>query len=153
MSGEFPTDTAEPEIGFLSRFQALAELARRHFHAGRGGRAKLAISVSFLARVITTAVSFVILPITVRYLGNEGYGLMITITAVVGWLQFTNLGIGLGLQNALIEETAKGNARAQKELVSTAVFSLVGIGLLLLVIGLSIFPHVTWARIFPPTTN
>jgi O-antigen/teichoic acid export membrane protein len=152
LSTELPTDTAEPEIGFLSRFQSLAQLARKHFHPGRGGRAKLAISVSFFARIVTTATSFVILPITVRYLGNEGYGLMITISAVVGWLQFTNLGIGLGLQNALIEETAKGDARAQKELVSTAVFSLAGIGLLLLVIGLSIFPHVAWTRIFPPTS-
>jgi O-antigen/teichoic acid export membrane protein len=152
MSAEFPSDTAEPEIGFLSRFQGLAQLARKHFHAGRGGRAKLAISVSFFARIVTTATSFVILPITIRYLGNEGYGLMITISSVVGWLQFTNLGIGLGLQNALIEETARGNARAQKELVSTAVFSLLGIGLILLAVGLSIFPHVGWTRIFPPTT-
>ncbi|MFN2542644.1 MAG: lipopolysaccharide biosynthesis protein [Chthoniobacterales bacterium] len=152
MSGEFPTDAAEPEIGFLSHFQALAQLARKHFHAGRGGRAKLAISVSLLSRVATTAASFVILPITVRYLGNEGYGLMITISAVVGWLQFANLGIGLGLQNALIEETARGNARAQKELVSTAVFSLLGTGLILLLIGLSIFPQIAWTRIFPPTS-
>lgn len=153
MSGELPTDTAEPEIGFLSRFQSLAQLARKHFHPGRGGRAKLAISVSFVARIVTTATSFVILPITVRYLGNEGYGLMITISAVVGWLQFTNFGIGLGLQNALIEETAKADARAQKELVSTALFSLLAIGFVLLLIGLSIFPHVNWTRIFPPTTG
>jgi O-antigen/teichoic acid export membrane protein len=152
LSGEFPTDAAEPEIGFLARFQSLAQLARKHFHRGRGGRAKLAISVSFFARIVTTATSFVILPITVRYLGNEGYGLMITISSVVGWLQFTNLGIGLGLQNALIEETAKGDARRQKELVSTAVFSLLAIGVTLLVLGLSIFPHLPWTRIFPPTT-
>jgi len=152
MSGELPSDTAEPEIGFLSRFQSLAQLARRHFHPGRGGRAKLAISVSFFARIVTTATSFLILPITIRYLGNEGYGLMITISSVVGWLQFTNLGIGLGLQNALIEETAKGNTQAQKELVSTAIFSLVAIGLILLGIGLSIFPQIAWTRIFPPTS-
>src|SRR3954467_8267062 len=98
MNGELPTEP-EPEIGFASRFQTLAGLAPRHFHSGRGGRAKLAISASLFSRVVTTAVSFVVLPISVRYLGNEGYGLMATITAVVGWLQFSNLGIGLGLQN------------------------------------------------------
>ena len=152
MSAEFPTE-AEPEIGFTSRFPFLANLARRHFHAGRGGRAKLAISTSFVSRLVTTAVSFVVLPITVRYLGNEGYGLMATITAVVGWLQFTNMGIGLGLQNALTEETAKGDKRAQRELVSTGVLSLVGIGILLLVVGLLAFPHVPWQRVFPPTSD
>jgi O-antigen/teichoic acid export membrane protein len=143
----------QPEIGFNSRFQVLAACARRHFHSGRGGRAKLAITTSFVARVVTAAVSFIVLPISVRYLGNEGYGLMVTITSVVGWLQFTNLGIGLGLQNALTDETAKGNIEAQRELVSTAVISLLGIGFVLLLVGLAAFPFVNWLRVFPPTTD
>src|ERR1051326_1785125 len=126
---------------------------RKQFHAGRGGRAKLAISTSFISRVVTTAISLVVVPITVRYLGNEGYGLMTTISAVVAWLQFANLGIGLGLQNALTEETARGNAQAQKQLVSTAVFSLLAIGLVLMVAGLIAFPQVQWTRLFPPTTS
>jgi O-antigen/teichoic acid export membrane protein len=152
LSAEFPTE-AEPEIGFTSRFQFFTNLARRHFHAGRGGRAKLAISTSLVSRVVTTAISFVVLPISIRYLGNEGYGLMTTVTAVVGWLQFTNMGIGLGLQNALTEEVAKGNKQAQKELVSTAFFSLCAIGLVLFVSGLIAFPHITWTRVFPPTSS
>jgi len=152
LSAEFPTE-AEPEIGFTSRFQFFTNLARRHFHSGRGGRAKLAISTSLVSRIVTTAVSFVVLPISIRYLGNEGYGLMTTITAVVGWLQFTNMGIGLGLQNALTDEVAKGNKQAQRELVSTAFFSLFAIGFILFVIGLIVFPYITWTRVFPPVTS
>ncbi|MEY2518675.1 MAG: hypothetical protein QOF24_434 [Verrucomicrobiota bacterium] len=139
--------------GRVSRFDFLAGFLRRQFHQGRGGRAKLAITTSLVARVATLAVSLIVLPISIRYLGNEGYGLMVTITSVVGWLQFTNLGIGLGLQNALTEETAKGNTRAQRELVSTAVFSLLAIGLLLLVVGLIVFPLISWERVFPPLSN
>src|SRR6266404_9597421 len=149
---EFPTDI-EPKIGLASKFQIFTDLARRQFHQGRGGRAKLAISTSVASRIVSTAISLLVLPITVRYLGNEGYGLMVTISSVVGWLQFTNMGIGLGLQNALTDETARANTEAQKELVSTAVFSLAGIGLLLLLAGLFIFPHVQWSRVFPPTTS
>jgi O-antigen/teichoic acid export membrane protein len=152
MNGENPGEI-EPSIGFLERFPLLTGLARRHFHSGRGGRAKLAISTSFIARVVTAAVSFIVLPITVRYLGNEGYGLMTTITAVVGWLQFTSMGLGLGLQNALTDEAAKGDTQAQKELVSTTVFSLGGITIVLLVGGLIVFPHIEWQRVFPPTTS
>jgi O-antigen/teichoic acid export membrane protein len=149
MSRDYPAG-ASRSAGLKTRF---LDFFGKQFHAGRGGRAKLAISTSLFARIVTTAVSFVILPITVRYLGNEGYGLMATITAVVGWLQFTNMGIGLGLQNALTEETAKGNAQAQKELVSTAIFSLAGIGIVLVIAGLIAFPHVEWQRVFPPTTS
>lgn len=151
MTNELPGETEE--IGFLDRFQNLAQLARRQFHSGRGGRAKLAISASLVARIVTAVVSFVVLPVSVRYLGNEGYGLMAAITAVVGWLQFTSMGIGLGLQNALTEETAKGNREGQRELISTAFFSLLGIGTVLLVAGLIVFPYVPWTRVFPPTTN
>lgn len=151
MSDEFTIGEVESRNGPFLSF--LTHFAQRHFHAGRGGRAKLAISATLLSRAVTTAVSFVILPITVRYLGNEGYGLMTTIAAVVGWLQFANLGIGLGLQNDLIQETARGNASAEKELVSTAVFSLLGIGLLLGAAGLVAFPYVAWTRIFPPMTS
>src|SRR6266404_3060366 len=88
------------------RLDVVAGFLRRQFHQGRGGRAKLAISTSVVSRAVSTLISLLILPITVRYLGNEGYGLMVTISSVVGWLQFTNMGIGLGLQNALTEETA-----------------------------------------------
>jgi O-antigen/teichoic acid export membrane protein len=150
MTGVIDTKTSAETPG---RWTRLLEAARKQFHAGRGGRAKLAISTSFISRAVTTAISLVVVPITVRYLGNEGYGLMTTISAVVAWLQFANLGIGLGLQNALTEETAKGNAQAQKELVSTAVFSLLGIGLVLAAAGLIAFPHVQWQRVFPPTTS
>jgi O-antigen/teichoic acid export membrane protein len=151
--GEQPPIGAEPPAGFVRPFGWAIRLKERHFHSGRGGRAKLAISTSLFSRVVTTAASFVVLPISVRYLGNEGYGLMVTITSVVGWLQFTNMGIGLGLQNALTEEVAKGNFQAQRELVSTAVLSLAGIGLILLVGGLMAFPHVQWTSVFPPTTE
>ena len=149
---EFPTDI-EPKIGLASKFQIFTDLARRQFHQGRGGRAKLAISTSVASRIVSTAISLLVLPITVRYLGNEGYGLMVTISSVVGWLQFTNMGIGLGLQNALTEETARANRQSQKELVSTAIFSLAAIGVVLLGIGLVAFPFVDWLRIFPPTTS
>ncbi len=153
MSRDIPAADPKPRARLLAMFDGIPGFARRHFHAGRGGRAKLAITTSFASRAVTMAVSFVVVPITVRYLGNEGYGLMTTISAVVAWLQFANLGIGLGLQNALTEEAAKGNAQAQRELVSTAVFSLLGIGVILAVLGVVVFPNVQWERVFPPTTS
>jgi|SRR6266850_214437 len=152
---EPPSQSSEPEVfsGPRARSERLLGLFRKHFHKGRGGRAKLAISANLISRVVTTAMNFVTLPITVRYLGNEGYGLMIAISSVVGWLQFANMGIGLGLQNALTEETAKTNRQAQRELVSTAAISLLGIGSALLIVGLALFPFIDWLKVFPPTTS
>ncbi len=107
------------------------------------------MSTSLVARVVGIVVSLVNVPVAVRYLGNEGYGLLTVIISVVGWIQFSNLGLGLGLQNALTEQTALGNKQAQRELVSTTFFALVGIGLLLTLLTLVLFPHVNWLSLFP----
>ena len=125
------------------------DLARRHFHVGRGGRAKLAISTSLVARVVGAFVSLISIPVAVRYLGNEGYGLLIVVVSVVGWIQFSNMGLGLGLQNALTEQVALGNKRAQQELVSTTFFALLCIALLLVAVTAVTFPYINWGRVFP----
>jgi len=148
-----PPPTSVKDTPETSSFGKVSAFFRRHFHKGRGGRAKLAISASLIARVVTTLVSFAILPITIRYLGNEGYGLMATISSVVSWLQFTNMGLGLGLQNALTEETAKDDRVTQSQLVSTAVVALAAIGMGLLALGAGVFPFIDWLKVFPPTTE
>src|ERR1700677_1541321 len=144
---------ANPQAEGPGKLSPVVSFFQRHFHKGRGGRAKLAISTSLLARIATAFIGFAIMPMTIRYLGNEGYGLMVTITSVVGWLQFSNMGIGLGLQNALTEETAKGDRAAQRQLVSTAVVALGVIGAMLLLLGVAVFPFVDWLKVFPPSTD
>ncbi|TAK94651.1 MAG: hypothetical protein EPO07_16400, partial [Verrucomicrobia bacterium] len=132
---------------FLQRF------IERHFHSGRGGRAKLAISTNLLARIVGAAVSLINVPLAVRYLGNEGYGLLTVIVSTVGWIQFSNLGLGFGLQNTLTEQTALGNKQVQRELVSSTFFALLGIGALLALVTCLSFPHIHWTALFPPKSD
>ena len=110
------------------------------------------MSTSLVARIVGMIVSLVNVPVAVRYLGNEGYGLLTVIISVVGWIQFSNLGLGLGLQNTLTEQTALGNKKVQRELISTTFFALLGIGALLIVAAAVAFPLVRWTALFPPTT-
>ena len=78
------TTLADIIMGRLDLKRRALDFIQRHFHQGRGGRTKLAISTGVLSRVLTTLVSLATLPLTVRYLGNEGYGLMIAISSMVG---------------------------------------------------------------------
>jgi O-antigen/teichoic acid export membrane protein len=135
------------------RFDWLTQFGRRHFHAGRGGRAKLALTSNLASRVVLTLASLMVMPITVRYLGNEGYGLMVVMTNVVGWLQFSNLGIGAALQNPLTQAYSERNVAEQQELLSTAIASLAGISLVLLIGGAVAFFSVNWVSVFPPATS
>ncbi len=126
---------------------------RRYFHKGRGGRVRLAAASGFGIRVVLAVVGFISLPISIQYLGNEGYGLMLAITSVVTWFQISTLGVGAGLQNALTEAIAKDDKPAQTTLVTTACVALGGLALTLLVLGAAIYPWVEWTKIFPPTTT
>src|SRR5208283_4384594 len=59
-------------------------------------RAALTTLTSVLARVITVSTSLITVRLTIRYLGTERYGLWMTITSVVSFLIFADLGIGNG---------------------------------------------------------
>jgi O-antigen/teichoic acid export membrane protein len=126
---------------------------RSFFHKGRGGRVRLAAASGFSIRVVLAAVGFISLPITIHYLGNEGYGLMLAITSAVTWFQISTLGVGAGLQNALTEAIAKDDKPAQTTLVTTACVALGALALILLVLGAAIYPWIEWTKVFPPTTT
>lgn len=125
---------------------------RSLFHAGRGGRARLAAASGLGVRVTLALIGLVTLPISIGYLGNEGYGLLLTITSTITWLQLSTLGIGAGLQNSLTTATARGAVHEQAALVSTAFASLFAIGAVMAIIGGVLFPLVGWDHVFRPST-
>ena len=119
----------------------------------RGGRFRMAVASGIFARGTTALAGLVTFPIMVRYLGNEGFGLMSLLTSVVGWLQFTNMGLGLGLQNVLTEAVAKDDRVAQKKLISTTAVMLGGIAVLLLLVIAVGARFVEWRRLFPVSSE
>jgi O-antigen/teichoic acid export membrane protein len=62
---------------------------------------------SVLYKGFAIALSFVVVPLMIRYLGQEQYGIWSTIFSVMTWLVFFDLGIGNGLRNKLAESLAK----------------------------------------------
>jgi O-antigen/teichoic acid export membrane protein len=132
--------------------QRFREAWERHFVSGRGGRMKLALTTGLIARTLSVGIAFITTPIILRYLGNEGYGLMVTITSVTAWLQATDLGLGLGLQNALTDEVGRGNKERQKALISTCAFAMFALAAVLAVVGAVLYVNVDWLRVFPPSS-
>ena len=128
--------------------QRFIEMWRRYFGSSRGSRVRLSVATGVLAKGALLVSALLVTPLVLRYLGNEGYGLFVTITAVVSWLQLSNLGIGAGLQNALTEAVAKGSTDEQRGLVSTAFFTLAAITAVLCVAGVVAVAWVPWSNVF-----
>lgn len=89
-------------------------------------RAKKNIVAMFFLRCISVICSLIVVPLTIDYVSKYEYGIWLTISSLVAWLSFFDLGIGNGLRNKFIEAVEKGKHKLAKIYVSTA-YSIISI--------------------------
>lgn len=93
-------------------------------------------------RILAIAVSLVSVPLTVGYLGAERYGAWVTIASMIAFLSITDLGLGASLTNALGKAQAREAHEAGQRYVSSAIFMLSVVALLLLTISATLGPSI-----------
>jgi O-antigen/teichoic acid export membrane protein len=118
----------------------------------RHRRVALSAGASAAARGISVATTLVSVPIVLGYLGEERYGLWVTITSLTIGLSILDLGLGNGLVNAVAEAHGRDDPALARRYVSSAFFLLTGISLALALIFLSTHSIVPWARVFNATS-
>jgi O-antigen/teichoic acid export membrane protein len=96
----------------------------------RNSRARLALAGSVLARLSTMGANFLVVPLTLSYLGQERYGVWVTITTLNGLLAFADLGLGNGLINAIAQANGRDDQKDAASAVSSAFFALCGVAML-----------------------
>ncbi len=92
----------------------------------RSARAKKNIAAMFFLKGISVVCSLIVVPLTINYVSKYEYGIWLTISSLVAWLSFFDLGIGNGLRNKFIEAVEKGKHKLAKIYVSTA-YSIISI--------------------------
>lgn len=107
---------------------------------------------SALAKVVAIATTLISVPLTIGYLGEERYGLWMTISTVVTLLAFTDLGIGNGLLTAISEADGRNDRELARTYVSSTFYMLVGLAMCLGCFFAIIFPHISWGKVFNVTT-
>jgi O-antigen/teichoic acid export membrane protein len=111
-------------------------------------RAGLTAITSGVAKGISILAGLITIPLTLNYLGTERYGLWMTISSFVLIMGFADLGMGNGLINAISEANGKDDRQAALNYVSSGLFMLVGVGLLIILAFILAYPHVPWPTIF-----
>ncbi len=91
----------------------------------RTNRAKRNIAASFAIKGISIALGLVLVPLTINYLSPTKYGIWITLSSLVGWFGFFDIGLGNGLRNRFAEAMANGNHTLAKTYVSTTYAILI----------------------------
>ena len=91
---------------------------------------------------ISILVSLILVPMTLGYVSAEIYGVWLTISSILHWLTYMDVGFTLGLKNRLAECLATGNYKKGRSLVSTTYFIMVVIFIPLAVIMMFVIPHI-----------
>lgn len=110
-------------------------------------RVALTALASMAARAINLAVLVVSVPLTLRYLGVERYGLWMTITSFTTLLAFADLGMGTGIQNAVSRADGNNDRETAHDYVSSGFFMLAGLSAFLLVLFFAAYRLVPWAHL------
>lgn len=113
----------------------------------RGANIKKNIVGSLLIKGCSILVQLILVPLTLGYLNTDLYGIWLTISSILLWLSFFDVGFTLGLRNKLTEALAKGDIVKGKKMVSTTYAIMVVIFIPLCVILEFLVPYVNWSAL------
>ena len=113
----------------------------------RSVKAKKNILASFVIKGLSIGISLVLVPLTINYVNPSRYGVWLTLSSMVSWFSFFDIGFGNGLRNKFAEARARGEDELAKIYVSTtyAILSIIIVTVLILFIFIN--PYLNWPKI------
>lgn len=103
---------------------------------------------SFIFKGLAILASFLSIPLMIKYLGVEQYGIWSTLLSIISWIILFDIGIGNGLRNKISESLATNDDEAVQGYISSAYVALGMISISLLVLFLIISAFIPWQSIF-----
>jgi O-antigen/teichoic acid export membrane protein len=134
---------------YISSMFGLKTVINNFFNQGdqRSINAKKNILVLSIVKGLSIAISLFIVPITIHYVNPTRYGIWLTLSSMVGWFSFFDIGLGNGLRNKFAEVVAKGDFKMARIYVSTTYAILSIIIALVLILFLCINPFLNWSKL------
>lgn len=97
------------------------------------------VLTSVLGKFIAIGSTLVTIPLTLNYLGPEGFGVWMVISGVVAFMAFSDFGIGMGLQNALSKAYGLDDQVAPPFYIANSYLVLTGLAALLVALVVFLF--------------
>lgn len=99
-------------------------------------------------KAVAMLASFLAIPLMIRYLGQEQFGVWSTLLTVMSWIVFFDLGVGNGLRNKVAEALARNDRKEAADYIASgySLIGLIALALWVLVTGVSFF--VPWQTVF-----
>lgn len=104
-------------------------------------------------RGVSMILTLISAPIMLHHVDRVDYGVLLTLTSIVGWVGYMDVGLGNGLRNKLPEFLAKGDFHSAKKIVSSCYVTLAIYVALIIVIFLMVSPFVDWLGVLNSPTS
>lgn len=114
---------------------------------------KKQIFFSFIIKGLNTFINLLIVPLSLNYLDIETYGVWLTISSIVLWFNFFDIGLGNGLRNRITENLAINNITRTQQYISTAYFALSIISFFIFLIFVIINEFLDWNNLLNVSEN
>lgn len=88
----------------------------------RSIKAKKNILGSFFVKGVSIIVSLLVVPITINFLDTSLYGIWLTLSSIVAWIGYFDLGFTHGFRNKFAKAIAENRLMLAREYVSTTYF-------------------------------
>ena len=108
---------------------------------------------SFLIKGVSILVSFFLVPVTIGYINSELYGVWLTVSSVMMWIHFLDLGFSQGLKNKLTEAIAHNDYKKGQSHVTTTYVMLILIFVPTCFILELLIPHINWTYLLNVSEN
>lgn len=105
------------------------------------------IILSFGAKSISILISLLVVPMTIHYVNPTRYGIWLTLSSIIAWIGFFDLGLGNGMRNKFAEAKAKNDVILARQYISTTYFTIGAIVLALFVIIIVVNQFVNWSSV------
>ncbi len=115
-------------------------------------RAGLTSLAGVAAKGVAALTSLAIYPLAIGYLGPDRFGMWRALTSAVLFLAFADLGLGIGLQNALTQCHGVNDRKSPRHLISSAYLFLTCLFLGLTAFAVLVVPHLPVDRLIKTAT-
>ena len=110
--------------------------------------------IMLIVKGISILISLAYVPLMLNAVNRTDYGILLTLTSIVNWIAYLDLGIGNGLRNKVTEFIALGENDKAREAVSSCYAMVTLYSLVIVVIFILVAPYMSWCSILnSPESN
>jgi O-antigen/teichoic acid export membrane protein len=110
----------------------------------RSVKAKNNITSSIIIKGGQVFVNLILVPLTINFVNPKQYGIWLTLSSIIAWFTFFDIGLSHGLRNKIVETEVFGKNLNTRIFVSTTYAALVVIAAALFILFLFINPYINW---------